>query len=335
MDIIYRLLYAIGYAHPLHPAVTHVPVGLVIGAFILGILSVAFRRQDMARAANFCAVIALVSIFPTVLLGIMDWQHYFAGGWIYPVEMKIVLGSLLFILLCIAVIFFRNGPGSVKAVIMYGLSFLVTMGLGYFGGELTYTGTVPPAPPGLEKGAYVFRANCSGCHPYGGNIVDRDAAIQRSPELKDLATFTRFIRDPRLDNGKRGPMPAFTPSRVPENEARELWAYLSAVMGDVKRNDDEAQLSVQKITVRTDPRNIQNGEKLLKENCSSCHDAASAETIGLKGILRRQSLPVSGRPAIPENIYRQLKAPYKEMPSFSNKLSDDQMLDIIAYLNTL
>jgi mono/diheme cytochrome c family protein len=133
-------------------------------------------------------------------------------------------------------------------------------------------------------------------------------------------------------------MPAFTPSRVPENEARELWAYLSAVMGDVKRNDDEAQLSVQKITVRTDPRNIQKGEKLFKENCSSCHAAASTETIigpGLKGILRRQSLPVSGRPASAANIYRQLKTPYKEMPSFSAKLTDDQMLDIIAYLNTL
>jgi mono/diheme cytochrome c family protein/uncharacterized membrane protein len=338
MDTIYRLLYAIGYEHPLHPAITHVPVGLVIGAFILGVLSLVLRREDMARAAKFCAVIALVSIFPTVLLGIMDWQHYFAGGWIYPIEIKIVLASLLLILLCIAVIFFRSGPLSVKAVIMCGLSFLISVGLGYFGGQLVYTGRVPPAPPGLEKGAYVFRANCSGCHPVGGNIVDRDAAIERSPELKDLATFTRFIRDPRLDSGKRGPMPVFTSSRIPENEARELWAYLSAVMGDVKHNEDEAQLPVEKIVVRTDPRNIQNGEKLLKENCSSCHAIASTETIigpGLKGILRRQSLPVSGRPAVPENVYRQLKAPYKEMPSFSNKLSDDQMLDIIAYLNTL
>lgn len=336
MDTIYRLLYTIGYHHPLHPAMTHIPVGLVVGAFILAVLSLAFHRENMARAAKLCAVIALVSIFPTALLGIMDWQHYFAGGWIYPIEIKIVLASLLVIILCIAAIFLRNVPASSKAVIMCGLSSLIALGLGYFGGQLVYTGRVPAASPGLEKGAYLFRANCSGCHPYGGNIVDREAILTGSPELRDLKVFIRFIRDPRLDNGKRGPMPVFTLSRVSDAEAQVLWAYLSDAVGPKKEAQSEVQ--VPDITVRMGSESVQNGAKLFKANCSGCHTVESTETIigpGLKGILKRQSLPVSGRPASPANIYRQLKMPYKEMPSFSTKLTDDQMLDIIAYLNTI
>ncbi len=336
MDTIYRLLYTIGYHHPLHPAMTHIPVGLIIGAFILAILSLAFHRDNMARAAKSCAVIALVSIFPTAFLGIMDWQHYFAGGWIYPVEIKIVLASLLVIILCMAAIILRNGPASTKAVVMCGLSSLIALGLGYFGGQLVYTGRVPAASPGFEKGAYLFRANCSGCHPYGGNIVDRDAILTGSPELRDLKAFVRFIRDPRLDNGKRGPMPVFTRSRIPDAEAQVLWAYLSDAVGPKKGVPGEVQ--VPDITVRTASGSVKNGAKLFKANCSGCHTVESTETIigpGLKGILKRQLLPVSGRPASPANIYRQLKAPYKEMPSFSTKLTDDQVLDIIAYLNTL
>ena len=55
---------------------------------------------------------------------------------------------------------------------------------------------------------------------------------------------------------------------------------------------------------------------------------------GLKGILKRPTLPVSGRPATPENVYRQLREPYKNMPSFAQKLTDDDVFNLIAFLNT-
>ncbi|MEW6418126.1 MAG: cytochrome c [Nitrospirota bacterium] len=55
---------------------------------------------------------------------------------------------------------------------------------------------------------------------------------------------------------------------------------------------------------------------------------------GHKGILKNPLLPVSKKPATPENIVHQLKKPYKDMPSFSY-LSDTEVQNIIAYLNTL
>jgi mono/diheme cytochrome c family protein len=79
------------------------------------------------------------------------------------------------------------------------------------------------------------------------------------------------------------------------------------------------------------------GRLLFMEKCSYCHDPQSRQSKigpGLKGILDHPSLPISDRPATPENIAVQLRMPYKDMPSFAY-LTDDQVADIISYLKTL
>ncbi len=108
-------------------------------------------------------------------------------------------------------------------------------------------------------------------------------------------------------------------------------------VGDVENGkklpDDEAI----KITVKTDPESIGKGKNLFDAKCSFCHNPHSTETIvgpGLKGILKNPDLPVSKKPATPQNIANQIRKPYSDMPSFSY-LSEDEVLDIIAFLNTL
>lgn len=89
--------------------------------------------------------------------------------------------------------------------------------------------------------------------------------------------------------------------------------------------------------IRNDPRSIERGESLFKSRCAACHDPGSTKTIvgpGLKGLLKTSKLPVSGHPATAESIRFQLKQPMGRMPSFSY-LSDDEVEDLIAYLNTL
>ncbi len=336
MGLIYRLLENMGYLHPLHPAVTHFPVGLVFGALVLGALSLLFRHENMAKAARYSAVLALILSIPTILFGYMDWQHYYAGGWLYPIKIKIVLAVVLFLLLCAALIFGRGPAASPKSVALYGFCFLVTVALGYFGGQLVYTGKTPVSPPKLEHGARLYQSNCSGCHPYGGNIVDPEAAVRGSDELKDLKTFLHWIRDPRLDNGAKGVMPPFLPSRVTDTEAKEMWTYLSAVMGWQGKAESEGEVPSD-LKVKTDPDSIEKGKQIFASYCTRCHAADSNASIigpGLKGILKRETLPASGRAATPANIYRQLKSPYKAMPSFAQKLKDDELMDVLAYLNT-
>ena len=102
VDFIYQTLEKIGYTHPLHPPMTHIPVGMVIGAFIFGLLAWLIRRDQLAITTRHCITLAFIGLVPTVLLGYMDWQHRYAGVWSFPIKMKIGLAALLFLLLIIA-----------------------------------------------------------------------------------------------------------------------------------------------------------------------------------------------------------------------------------------
>ena len=89
--------------------------------------------------------------------------------------------------------------------------------------------------------------------------------------------------------------------------------------------------------IRTDPLSIAKGKTLFMARCSACHDPESTATKigpGLKGLLKNPVLPISKNPATAESIRFQLRQPRGIMPSFAY-LSDDEMSDLIAYLNTL
>jgi len=89
--------------------------------------------------------------------------------------------------------------------------------------------------------------------------------------------------------------------------------------------------------VRTDAESITKGKELYESKCYFCHDAYSNKTEvgpGHKGILRNPLLPVSKKPATPENVANQLRDPFRDMPSFSY-LSDGDVQNILAFLNTL
>lgn len=92
-----------------------------------------------------------------------------------------------------------------------------------------------------------------------------------------------------------------------------------------------------KVAIKTDPESISKGKELYESKCYFCHDAYSNEPDvgpGHKGILKNPLLPVSKKPATPENVANQLRNPYNDMPSFSY-LPDEDIENIIAFLNTL
>jgi uncharacterized membrane protein len=80
IDRLYDLLGKIGYIHPLHPPFTHGPIGAVIVAFCFGLGMLMWRRQNFLQSAYYAVAIAFVLLFPTVLLGIMDWRYYYSGA---------------------------------------------------------------------------------------------------------------------------------------------------------------------------------------------------------------------------------------------------------------
>jgi uncharacterized membrane protein len=231
-DPFYNALYLIGYRDPIHPALTHMPIGLVTAALVFGVLAWVLRHTSLAQAARYCLVLAWLFIFPTVLLGFMDWQHWYQGAWLQPILIKICLASFLFLLLSLGMILIFTGRQESKALLaIYFMAFFTVVGLGYFGGRLDFGGRAPAVRLQLEAGRRLFENNCMACHPNGGNAILPNYIIIGSDNLKDLHTFISWIRDPHLDNGQKGPMPDFSPQKISEDQAGKLYGYLSRVMG--------------------------------------------------------------------------------------------------------
>jgi mono/diheme cytochrome c family protein len=110
-----------------------------------------------------------------------------------------------------------------------------------------------------------------------------------------------------------------------------------AVEDNVQDSRNAGEEPTPEITLKTDQVSIGRGRAIFQDRCILCHDPESLEPTagrGLKGILQRERLPVSGRPATPKNIARQLRDPFERMPPFTD-LTREQVEDIIAYLNTL
>jgi uncharacterized membrane protein len=226
----YNALRAVGFTDPIHPPLTHMPIGLVTAALIFGLLGWLLDRPQMRRMSRYSLVLAWLFLIPTVILGLMDWQHYYQGAWLQPIVVKIYLAVFLFVLLSIGLFLVLRGREESKALLaIYLAAFFTVGGLGYFGGRLVFGGRAPAAPPALQAGKILFENHCMACHPNGGNTVMPDYIIIGSDNLKDFQTFIGWLRDPRLDNGRRGPMPAIPPNQISDPQAQELYQYLVRV----------------------------------------------------------------------------------------------------------
>ncbi len=230
IEFLYNTLAKVGYTHPLHPPVTHLTVGMVIGAFLFGIVAWKLRHQALARTAHHCIILALLAFFPTVLLGLMDWQHYFAGGWLFAIKMKLALAVLLVFLLVIALrAGYKAETVSKFAVILYTLCLITVTAIGYFGGELVHGGRAAGKEPeklGAEVRAEQFTKSCSACHAHGGNSIKPHLPLKDAPQLVNFGTFLSYIRSPKARDGSQTLMPSFSPEKLSDQQAREVYQYI-------------------------------------------------------------------------------------------------------------
>jgi uncharacterized membrane protein len=186
---IYDFLSSIGYHHPLHPAFTHLPVGLTIGSFIFIALAFFLKRPEYAQSAKHCVVLALLATVPTVIVGYLDWQYFYGGSFLFPIKMKIALAVVLPVLLMAAVAMgMRSEKGTAPRVLIHFLSLAVVAGIGYFGGELVYGEKATPQAVSQDAadtgpilaGAKLFEQKCSFCH-----LID-STETKVGPGLKGL-----------------------------------------------------------------------------------------------------------------------------------------------------
>ncbi len=138
-EVIFEFLNKIGFHHPIHPALTHIPMGMVMGAVTFRIVSFIPRLKFLARTGYHCIVLGLLGIFPTVFAGYLDWQHTFGGQWEFLIILKMVLAVFLTLLMAtILYIDDTESPKLNKVTLFYFLAVLLAIGLGFSGGQLQY-----------------------------------------------------------------------------------------------------------------------------------------------------------------------------------------------------
>ncbi|MEE4243256.1 MAG: DUF2231 domain-containing protein [Desulfopila sp.] len=135
---LYSFLASVGFTHPLHPAMTHAPMGMIIGMFLFGLLGLKWTDKHFSLTAYYCSIVALITVFPTAFLGFLDWLHLLQGEWYTLIIVKMVLTVILTILLLLSVIYRNKGASPAKLMIFYALCMACAGGLGYSGGDLVY-----------------------------------------------------------------------------------------------------------------------------------------------------------------------------------------------------
>jgi uncharacterized membrane protein len=232
LDVIYKSLEAIGYYHPIHPTEVHMPIGLIVGGLVFSLTAFAFRRPTLALAARYCFILASLFMFPTIIFGIMDWQHYYSGLWLHPIKIKMILSGILLVLLAASVFVNRRGVGRPALVVpIYALSFLTVVVLGYYGGELVAGGRGTNVPPSFAQAGTIFEAHCVMCHPGGRSVSNPQLSLRNTPQLATFEAFASHIRNPRLPNGSPGKMPPVPKETLSDEQAWELYQYIVHVAG--------------------------------------------------------------------------------------------------------
>lgn len=79
------------------------------------------------------------------------------------------------------------------------------------------------------------------------------------------------------------------------------------------------------------------GKEIFDEQCSVCHDPASAEKKvgpGLKGLFKKDKMANGKKPTV-ENVTKVINEGGNGMPAYAEILSKEEINHVLAYLQTL
>jgi uncharacterized membrane protein len=139
IDDLYVLLAKLGFKEPLHSPITHMPIGLVAGALIFFLVAIVFKKKNLVLTARHASILAFIFVFPTILLGVMDWIHFYHATLFTPIKIKMALASVALIVLGAGIILGSEIKlHTMTMTLLYVVAFFVMIGLGYFGSGIVY-----------------------------------------------------------------------------------------------------------------------------------------------------------------------------------------------------
>jgi uncharacterized membrane protein len=140
IDEFYAKLAKLGFNEPLHSPITHMPIGLVVGALIFFLVAIVFKKKNLILTARHASILAFIFAFPTILLGVMDWIHFYHAALFTPIKIKMALALVALIVLGAGIILGSEIKlHTMSMTILYVAAFFVMIGLGYFGSGIVYS----------------------------------------------------------------------------------------------------------------------------------------------------------------------------------------------------
>lgn len=259
IDAFYAFFKKLGIDEPLHSPITHLPIGLTVGAFVFILLVVVFRRKNLLASSRHAAILAFIFAFPTIILGVLDWLHFYHGALMPVIIAKMILATVVLLSLGAAIIVgSEEKPRKGWLTVLYGIAFVSVFGLGFLGSSLVRGKPVdlsalfpskpaavapsvsapsatsapaatnaPAADAAFARGQAIFAANCQACHGDGGNVIVASLPLKTSTKLASLDRFSAFVRSPAMPDGSAGQMPPFSSSLVSQAQLADLYAYVT------------------------------------------------------------------------------------------------------------
>lgn len=152
---------------------------------------------------------------------------------------------------------------------------------------------------------------CQRCHgAMGEGLYGRPLSNSTLTEDEWIAQ----VRTPRRF------MPHFSEAQVSDQQIRDIHAYITSLpapTGDFQRHDPGISTS------------SPGQELMIQKNCVACHEDAVRNGTGapIEGFIQRGVTPTA------DVVIKQLRTPFKNMPSFSeDQVSDEEAAQIADYL---
>jgi uncharacterized membrane protein len=159
IDDLYELLARFGFQEPLHSPITHMPIGLAVGAFIFFLVAVFFKRKNLVLTARHASILAFIFVFPTILLGVFDWVHFYHATLFTPIKIKMGLATFALLFLGAGIILGSEIKlHTTSMTLLYAATCIVMVGLGYFGAGIIYGRGLEIKPPRHESSVSVEHA---------------------------------------------------------------------------------------------------------------------------------------------------------------------------------
>jgi len=139
LDGLYQLLAKTGFSEPLHSPITHMPIGLTVGAGVFFLVAIVFKQKNLVLTARHASILAFIFAFPTILFGVFDWMHFYNATLFTPIKIKMALALIALVVLGAGIIL----GGEIKLhtmsmTVLYVVAFGAMLGLGYFGAGIVY-----------------------------------------------------------------------------------------------------------------------------------------------------------------------------------------------------